>query len=65
MGAIQMGMGALISVVISLFEEPSTLPMVSAMAGSSMLALCVFLAGKRTITQQVEVEAGAESGVIH
>ena len=65
MGAIQMGMGALISVVISLFEEPSTLPMVSAMAGSSMLALCVFLAGKRTITQQVEVEAGAESSIIH
>lgn len=65
MGAIQMGMGALISVVISLFEEPSTFPMASAMAGSSLLALGVFLIGKRTISQQVEVEAGAESGIIH
>ncbi|MCF2442405.1 multidrug effflux MFS transporter [Dyadobacter sp. CY345] len=65
MGAIQMGMGALISVVISLFEEPSTFPMASAMAGSSLLALGVFLVGKRTISQQVEVEAGAESGIVH
>ena len=65
MGAIQMGMGALISVVISLFEEPSTFPMASAMAGSSLLALGVFLIGKRTISQQVEVEAGAERGIIH
>ncbi|SEJ45607.1 MFS transporter, DHA1 family, bicyclomycin/chloramphenicol resistance protein [Dyadobacter koreensis] len=65
MGAIQMGMGALISVVISLFEEPSTFPMASAMAGSSLLALCVFLVGRRRITQQVEVKAGTESGIIH
>jgi len=65
MGAIQMGMGALISVVISLFEVPSTLPMVTAMAGSSLLARCVFLLGKRTIRQQIEVEAGAETGVLH
>jgi len=65
MGAIQMGMGAMISVVISLFEEPSTFPMASAMAGSSLLALCVFLVGRRRITQQVEVKAGTESGIIH
>lgn len=65
MGAIQMGMGALISVAISLFEEPSTLPMTAAMAGSSLLALCVFLVGRKTIAQTIEVEAGADSGMIH
>lgn len=65
MGAIQMGMGAAISVVVSLFEEPSTFPMTLAMAGSSSLALCVFLIGKRTIVRQVEVDAAADSGLIH
>ena len=65
MGAIQMGMGALISVAISLFEEPSTLPMTAAMAGSSLLALGVLLTGRKTISQTIEVEAGADSGMIH
>ncbi|WP_254561845.1 multidrug effflux MFS transporter [Dyadobacter diqingensis] len=65
MGAIQMGMGALISVAISLFEEPSTLPMTAAMAGSSLLALCVLLIGRKTIAQTIEVEAGADGGMIH
>jgi DHA1 family bicyclomycin/chloramphenicol resistance-like MFS transporter len=65
MGAIQMGMGALISVAISLFEEPSTLPMAAAMAGSSLLALCIFLVGRKTIAQTIEVEAGTDSGMIH
>jgi DHA1 family bicyclomycin/chloramphenicol resistance-like MFS transporter len=65
MGAIQMGMGALISVAISLFEEPSTLPMTTAMAGSSILALCVLMTGRRSISQPVAAEAGAESGMIH
>ena len=65
MGAIQMGMGALISVAISLFEEPSTLPMTAAMAGSSLLALCIFLVGRKTIAQTIEVEAGADNGMIH
>lgn len=65
MGAIQMGMGALISVAISLFEEPSTLPMTAAMAGSSLLALCVLLIGRKTIAQTIEIEAGADGSMIH
>ena len=65
MGAIQMGMGALISVVISLFEEPTTLPMTSAMAGSALFALGIFLLGRRQIKTPVEMEAGTNSGMIH
>lgn len=65
MGAIQMGMGALISVAISLFEEPSTLPMTAAMAGSSLLALGVLLIGRKTIAQTIAVETGADSSMIH
>jgi len=63
MGAIQMGMGTLISVVISLFEVPSAVPMIAAMAGSATLAFSVLLIGRRTITEQVEVQESA--GVMH
>lgn len=65
MGAVQMGMGTLISVLISMFEVPSAIPMVAAMAGSATLALLVLVIGRRTITEQVEVQQGAEAGVMH
>jgi len=65
MGAVQMGMGTLISVLISMFEVPSATPMVAAMAGSAALALAVLQLGKRTITEEVEVQQGADSGVLH
>ncbi|MCE7041714.1 multidrug effflux MFS transporter [Dyadobacter sp. CY312] len=65
MGAVQMGMGTLISVLISMFEVPSATPMVAAMAGSAALALMVLQLGKRTITEEVGVQQGADAGVLH
>jgi DHA1 family bicyclomycin/chloramphenicol resistance-like MFS transporter len=65
MGAFQMGMGTLISIAISLFEEPSVVPMVAAMAGSALLALVVLVVGRRFITEKVEVQQGADAGVMH
>lgn len=65
MGAIQMGTGAAISVLISLFETPSIIPMVSAMAGASLLAFLVLNIGKRTIITQIDVSETADSGLIH
>ncbi|QJW89682.1 multidrug effflux MFS transporter [Spirosoma taeanense] len=65
MGALQMGMGTLISVIISLFEVPSAIPMVVGMAGSATLALLVLLMGRRTITTQVDLQQGADTVVLH
>jgi DHA1 family bicyclomycin/chloramphenicol resistance-like MFS transporter len=65
MGAFQMGAGTLISIAISLFEEPSIIPMVTAMAGSATLALIVLVVGRRFITTKVEVQQGADAGVMH
>lgn len=65
MGAFQMGAGTLISIAISLFEEPSLIPMVTAMAGSATLALIVLVVGRRFITHKVEVQQGADAGVMH
>ncbi|GAB4032561.1 multidrug effflux MFS transporter [Spirosoma gilvum] len=65
MGALQMGMGTLISVFISLFELPSAIPMVLGMAGSSIIALLVLLTGRRQITSQVEVQQDADTALLH
>jgi len=65
MGALQMGMGTLISIAISLFEVPSVVPMVTAMAGSAVLALLVLVAGRRFIIEQVDVNQEADTGVLH
>lgn len=65
MGAFQMGAGTLISIAISLFEVPSVIPMVTAMAGSATLALIVLVIGRRFITEKVEVQQGADAGVMH
>jgi DHA1 family bicyclomycin/chloramphenicol resistance-like MFS transporter len=61
MGAAQMGLGALASVGISLFDKPSVLPMVSLIMASSLLALSVFFIGKRKIV--AAVAAGKQTAV--
>jgi DHA1 family bicyclomycin/chloramphenicol resistance-like MFS transporter len=65
MGAFQMGAGTLISIAISLFEIPSIIPMVAAMAGSASLALLVLVIGRRFITNKVGVQQGADASVMH
>lgn len=65
MGALQMGLGALISFLISLKDEPSALPLVSAMAGSGILALIMLIAGRKNIVNKAEVEEGAEGFIAH
>ncbi|WP_031530606.1 multidrug effflux MFS transporter [Dyadobacter crusticola] len=65
MGAFQMGMGTLISIAISMFEVPSLIPMVAAMACSASAALIILLIGRRFITEKVEVSEGADAGMMH
>jgi DHA1 family bicyclomycin/chloramphenicol resistance-like MFS transporter len=49
MGAIQMGVGALASSILSLFPVKSAVPMVSVMAISSLLAILILLFGRQRI----------------
>ena len=65
MGALQMGMGTLISVFMSRFEVPSAIPMVIGMAGSASIALLVLLTGRKTITTQVAVQQDADTALLH
>lgn len=63
MGAFQMGIGALASASISLFKSRSVLPMTVIMAGTAVLALLVFVAGRRNIKN--EVTGGEGAAVLH
>ncbi|RZL20195.1 MAG: Bcr/CflA family efflux MFS transporter [Pedobacter sp.] len=49
MGAIQMGLGALASVGIGLFDAQSVVPMLTIMAACSILAFLVLIIGRRSI----------------
>jgi len=53
MGAIQMGLGSLISVFISLFEKPSVTPLCIAFLASSVLSLVVLKLGLRQMKYQL------------
>ncbi|MGI4762474.1 MAG: multidrug effflux MFS transporter [Janthinobacterium lividum] len=65
MGAIQMGVGALASVGVSLFNGHSAIPMVAIMAAASLLALVVLLAGRQRIGTVLAAPAGAVGGGLH
>ena len=65
MGAFQMGAGTVISIVISLFEKPSVVPMAAAMAASASCALLILTIGRRFIVEKVEVQQGADTGLVH
>lgn len=49
MGAIQMGIGACVSILVSVMQAGSLLPMAALMSGCSVIALAVLLTGKRMI----------------
>lgn len=64
MGALQLGMGALASIGVSLFNTQSALPMVAIIAGTTVLALLILLVGRSRISEQVEVQKG-QAAVLH
>lgn len=61
MGALQMGLGALASVVVSVLSklDHSTFPMTGVMAGCSLLALAILLTGSRIIRNRNARERAA------
>ncbi|GAA4734449.1 multidrug effflux MFS transporter [Flavisolibacter ginsenosidimutans] len=63
MGAIQMGVGAGASAVVSLLQNHTSLPMAGVMAGCSVSALLLYTLGRKLIVQQASKEAVAEEDV--
>ena len=61
-GFLQMGIGAVASAGIGIFEVHSTLPMASLLAGTSCVGMGILLFGKRRIVDEIEV---TEVGAVH
>lgn len=64
MGALQMGIGALASVVVSLFNTGTAVPMTMVMSVTAVLALGILLVGRRQIGQPVLAAKGG-AAVLH
>jgi DHA1 family bicyclomycin/chloramphenicol resistance-like MFS transporter len=62
MGAFQMGLGALASVMVSLFSDHSVVPMPLVMTAASLIAMICLLIGKRYI--KTEIEALADGVIV-
>lgn len=65
MGATQMGVGALASVGVSVFEAGTAMPMVLIMAGTAILAVLVLVIGRRQIKHPIVMHDGEEGVVLH
>lgn len=53
MGAIQMGVGAVASSLLSVFDTKSALPMVAVMAGSTVIAMIILLLGRLKLSKTI------------
>ncbi|WP_158799464.1 multidrug effflux MFS transporter [Pedobacter sp. L105] len=65
MGAVQMGLGTLASVGVSLFDTRSSLPMVAIMASTSLIALAVLYFGRKNIKHQINADPEQAGGSFH
>lgn len=59
MGALQMGLGALASAIVSLFGEHSVIPMPLVMTIAAFVAMLCLLIGRKYITNEIEASADA------
>jgi len=60
MGAIQMGLGAIASSVLSMFAVKSSIPMVAVMCLTSIVAFLMLIIGRKRIVNKVAVDPDSE-----
>jgi len=65
MGAFQMGIGALATVALSLFNSRTALPMAGIMVLSSTLAFIILVFGRKAIPAGTDLQPVETSGVFH
>jgi DHA1 family bicyclomycin/chloramphenicol resistance-like MFS transporter len=59
MGALQLGIGSLVSIAVSLFSSHSALPLSAIMLVSTLIALLILIIGRRHITAPVAAATSA------
>jgi MFS transporter, DHA1 family, multidrug resistance protein len=65
MGASQMGIGALATVALSLFNSHTALPMAGIMAGSALLAYIILVLGRKGMPVESDLQPAEASGMLH
>src|SRR6187549_1076213 len=63
MGAIQMSIGAAASAIVSVLQNPTPIPMAAVMACSPVLALAIYMWGRKIIVQRASIEKVEEEDV--
>ena len=64
LGAMQLGLGAIASMVVGIFVKESMVPMVVIMASSTVIALLILITGRRNITFLAE-NNDSDTAIIH
>jgi DHA1 family bicyclomycin/chloramphenicol resistance-like MFS transporter len=65
MGAFQMAVGSLTSIIVSLFKDRSAIPMAGIIFGAAFLAFVVLMIGKRMVPEQLEQQDGGANVLVH
>jgi DHA1 family bicyclomycin/chloramphenicol resistance-like MFS transporter len=65
MGALQMAVGTVVSIVVSLFKSRSSIPMAGLMAIAAVLAFLILIIGKRMIKEKIDEPVLGDGVVMH
>lgn len=65
LGALQLGLGALATLGVSIFNGHSAVPMAAIMEGSAIIALLILFIGRKRIVNKVEVTDAGLTGMAH
>lgn len=64
LGAMQLGLGALMTLGIGIFKSQSSVPMAGIMSGTAVIGILILISGRKRIVKKVEV-SGAVMGTAH
>lgn len=65
LGAMQLGLGALMTLGIGIFKSQSSVPMAGIMASTAVIGMLILILGRKRIVNRVEVSENAVAGMAH
>jgi MFS transporter, DHA1 family, multidrug resistance protein len=65
LGAFQMAIGTFVSVVVSMFNSRSTIPMAGLMASAAVVAFLILMIGRRFIPEEIEMPVDGDNVLVH
>ena len=65
MGAFQMAIGSFASIVVSLFNARTAVPMAGVMLTAAAVALIILMIGRRMVVEEIEETKEDVNGIVH